>query len=1253
MSAPHAGIHVGDVAGNVAFSALGDIVGGDKIVVNTTIQISVDAVRLKPFVGASPYRGLNRFDQLSRATFFGRDEAVAKLVRKVEAAPTLLVLGASGSGKSSLVRAGLLPELTVRLGNPFRNFSFVPDVDPFESLRSSLIHGGFSQREVAELSSGDVERAIGTLSRLRKKGEQWLLFVDQFEEIFTRTPERVRERFLDFLLAFSRERDHPQRVVLAMRADFVERFAPFPEFARRVESNIEIVADMTKSELRLAIEQPAAQHGVVYEPGLTDEIIAAVVGQPGYLPLLQYALDLLWQAHPHLASERTLLAGVYREIGGATGALQRRAESVFSELSSVPATAGRRSDQDVARHVFLQLVDVTSSDAPESVPFRPVRRRVAKSVLVDAGESEVLQKLIDEKLVVSDRSTSGEGSAATVEIAHEALFLGWGRYKQWIAAAVRTIFFRNRLADDAERWERAREKDSSLAEDELWSGSRLTEALELRAVGDFNTIASELGERETTFLAASVARRDAAANAQAKARQRSIRLLVGGLVLALGLLSLSLYGLQLARQRRAEADAARNQEHEAKRRAEGMLMELTARSLFGVAQALPDDVANRTTRTLLAVQSLKTQSSFEAFQFLAQQLATLPPREERGWDAGQTIRAIAMSESGRNVATSDDVELIFWADGKEAKRFKSEAPANEQSRVAISASGQWLAWWQGRQLRIWDTTNWHEQQFDDVGLGMVRTLDFAGDDFLVVRWDGDFQPVEKLVQARLYEFEGVWRARFEMKGNLWSIASNTRGGHLQVVTTELGGEVRLWDWQKRALRQRVLWEKSGWTVALADGQLALNAARQIEHWRIDKEPPRLDFSFEPAEGDSLGTRAAFAGYGRYLVYADSGRIFRGNKELKGFADDLRPMASSRHSYEVVGVRPLERYGYGRRVTVRSLERPRREMAQLSANSPRRVAFFDDGKALASCSYQAVDVFDASATSPTARPSWQKLASVHMDACGSLAASARGRRVAAWSEQKLTLFVWGPTQWSDSPTSQSVDLGEPISGALFSNGGQMLAVLAKESVRFLSAADLKEAARITATDLITVRVSPDAKYVHLLTSIQCSESATLTSVREISTGKQVASIQSECAGKPRTETGDAKLASASYQWPQIEVLGSYRTKPLDDTWELELSSGLGIDDRGLKLTRNHRVLPLVDHEGKKVVDAAFSPDGRWLATVGDQESARIWALRDQDVVAEACARLDRNLTRLEWRMHVGAAPYQVTCEDLPPASEAPR
>ena len=152
QSSSRGGIHLGDVGGNVEFSALGDIVGGDKIVtITTTIQISAEVVTTRPLNDASPYRGLDRFEDRDTALFFGRDQLIKSLLTQLSSSPILLVLGASGSGKSSLVRAGLLPALSKLVGSSFRYFVLVPDVNPFESLRSSLISGGFSQSETKTL----------------------------------------------------------------------------------------------------------------------------------------------------------------------------------------------------------------------------------------------------------------------------------------------------------------------------------------------------------------------------------------------------------------------------------------------------------------------------------------------------------------------------------------------------------------------------------------------------------------------------------------------------------------------------------------------------------------------------------------------------------------------------------------------------------------------------------------------------------------------------------------------------------------------------------------------------------------------------------------------------------------------------------------------------------------------------------------------------------------------------------------------
>src|SRR5260221_1616222 len=218
---PPRGMHLGGVGGNVEFSALGDIVGGDNIVnITTTIQISAEVVTTRPLIVASPYRGLDRFEDRDKALFFGRDQLIKSLLTQLSSTSILLVLGASGSGKSSLIRAGLLPALSELVGSRFRYFVLVPDVDPFESLRSSLISSGFSQAETKTLRDSKPDAAVALIQRLQRSGDEWLLVFDQFYEIFSQTEETLRTKFVAALLAISREPTSTTKVVLAMRADF-------------------------------------------------------------------------------------------------------------------------------------------------------------------------------------------------------------------------------------------------------------------------------------------------------------------------------------------------------------------------------------------------------------------------------------------------------------------------------------------------------------------------------------------------------------------------------------------------------------------------------------------------------------------------------------------------------------------------------------------------------------------------------------------------------------------------------------------------------------------------------------------------------------------------------------------------------------------------------------------------------------------------------------------------------------------------
>ena len=302
-----------------------------------------------------------------------------------------------------------------------------------------------------------------------------------------------------------------------MRADFLDRFSPFPEFAKLIEKNISLVADMHADELRLAIEQPAAKHGVIFEQGLVEEIIKDVQGQAGSLPLLQYTLDLLWAEEERTEglNDRHLNANTYREIGGVRGALQKRAEEIYASFSDTADTNG--SAKEIVRRIFLRLVDIAGTGSDDTAS-RPVRRRTPIATFSTEQEPEILQALINQKLLVSNR----EGADATVEVAHEALFTSWERLKKWIEAGKQVIFVRNRLADDAGRWTQLRQKNSPGAEEELLIGSRLGQALEMRARGDFSTLLGGLSEVETQFLDVSAALRDLRTREEKERREREL-----------------------------------------------------------------------------------------------------------------------------------------------------------------------------------------------------------------------------------------------------------------------------------------------------------------------------------------------------------------------------------------------------------------------------------------------------------------------------------------------------------------------------------------------------------------------------------------------------------------------------------------------------------------------------------------------------------------------------------------------------------
>jgi DNA-binding SARP family transcriptional activator/WD40 repeat protein/energy-coupling factor transporter ATP-binding protein EcfA2 len=396
-----------------------------------------------------PYKGLARFETADAANFFGRERLVAELVARLAGARLLAVVGPSGSGKSSLVRAGLLPVLATGV---------LPGADRWRTV--TLCPGARPARELArQLRSSPVDGAADRL----------LVFVDQFEETYTHCDDAgERQEFVDRLVELA---EQPTAVVvLAVRADQLGSCAGYPGLADLLTGNDVLVGPMRDSELRRVVELPAKRVGLDVEAGLVEVIVADVAGRAGALPLLSTALAETWE----LRQDRTLTLTAYRAAGGVNGALARMAEDAYQ---SMPAGA-----RGAARRVLLRLCDAGDDGTID------LRRRLPMDEAApthDANVRTAVEILVDRRLLTVDRDS--------VEVAHEALLREWPRLRAWLDEDVHGRRLHRRLGDAARAWRAAGEDPS-----ELYRGTRLDGAVDWAAGHD-----ADLNMIEREFLDAS------------------------------------------------------------------------------------------------------------------------------------------------------------------------------------------------------------------------------------------------------------------------------------------------------------------------------------------------------------------------------------------------------------------------------------------------------------------------------------------------------------------------------------------------------------------------------------------------------------------------------------------------------------------------------------------------------------------------------------------------------------------------------
>ena len=468
--------------------------------------------------GQSPFLGLDAFDGTHAELFFGRDSEIHDLLSAMRRDNFLAIVGDSGSGKSSLIMAGLIPALhwgryrKDARQHPWRVMTLKPGSAPFDALAWCLAelnpHLDPSQRvglpaRFREALSQGSQGLLDCIGGVTEPRENILIVVDQFEELFTLTPSNSRLAFIEALLAaVDTKVRNDIHVIVTLRADFYSRCWEHPELPKRIAKNQFAAQRMASEKLHEVITKPLAVAGAKVDEGLVETLLHDVGDEPGNLPLLEFTLFLLWnrQCNGRLTFED------YRAIGRLRGALGTYADSVFNELNV--------KEQSLVRKIFLELTHI--SDGCEETRRRIARSEICSLKAKDVDANQVVDLLIRKRLVTASlESTDCDPLPSDMlEVSHEALIREWRQLRQWIDESRESLRIKRKFSDAEADW-RNHGKPQSF----LYPGERLAE-IEDWAKNNSDDVTARL----ELYLSESIAERDRRAKEALVAKRRIERL---------------------------------------------------------------------------------------------------------------------------------------------------------------------------------------------------------------------------------------------------------------------------------------------------------------------------------------------------------------------------------------------------------------------------------------------------------------------------------------------------------------------------------------------------------------------------------------------------------------------------------------------------------------------------------------------------------------------------------------------------------
>jgi WD40 repeat protein/tRNA A-37 threonylcarbamoyl transferase component Bud32 len=1237
------------------------------------------AAAARRVVSVCPYRGLRAFREEDAAFFVGRDAFAHRLLETVLGRSLAAIVGTSGSGKSSVVQAGLVPLLR-RQRPPERTWEFIwftPGSRPFHRLGAAIIpflESGLTETDrlteaqklgdrlaaqevhLQDVGARIVEKSEGT--------DRLLIVVDQFEELFTLTPGGDRQFFVNILL--ENLDTGPVSLLLALRADFYGHAVSLSrDLTDQLEHSIINLGPMTLDELKRAVVEPANQVGLEFEQGLVERILDDLKGEPGNLALLEFALTELWNGR-----EGALLAhGAYESIGRVAGAIAKRAEAEFNKFTS--------SQQAEVRRVFTRLVRAAQ---PEE-GGEDTRQRADLNEFAEQGQ-EVVRRLAaaETRLLVTGRDDST--GKQTVEVAHEALIRRWDRFRDWVNEDREFLRWRQRLRAAVADWERAGRDEGTL----------LPKTLLAEAEGWAQRRAGDLSPDEEAFIKAG--------------RERQI--------------------VEEQRWKELYEEAERQRQI------------AVARRLAAQSDLLRDQQPALLERSvLLAVESMRRLPLLENDQALRQGLALLPKTLVTLLHQGQ-VCTVAFSPDGRYLATggdepaflSDDEDLptghnvssaaepktrkdivrpcagtarVFeLGSGKEVVRFSHKGSVftvafSPDACCLATGSGEKAAfehrWGATRsiplgsadpkfpgEVRVFDITKGRQMLAQMSPQGWVVSVVFSPDGRYVATGSHDqtarvFEVASGKEMARVSHQSGVTAVTFSPDGRF--VASASIDNTSRVFRAMGGKEVaRL---SHEAGVEHVVFSPDGCYVATGSGD---HTARVFEA-TSGKEVARFNHQ--------AGVHwVGFTADGRHLATASSDQTVRvfevsSAKEVVLLSHHLGvplPSADWRYEATVSGEtarlfdtaagNEVARLAHQSTVNYVTFGPDRGHVATGSADKKARVFDFANRNEMARLSHQR-PVYGA-AFSPdgayvvmggedeVARvfevESSKEIALLRHEgeAFGSMAFSADGRYVATGKSYSPWVQVF------DAVTGREVArLGNQGPGAVaFSPDGRYVAMGTHRGTAWVyEVAKGNEVAHFRQSG--AVAFSPDGRYLaagpsvfELASGREVARSghkafvhavAFSADVRYAATGShdQTARVVEVRSGK--------ELARLSYEAP----VGPVAFSPDGRYVAMASANSVGL----LDVARREEVARL-SHQGR-VLALWFSADAGHLTTgscAGQAILSRVsvlsgvndviisrHALRPEDLITEACSRLSRNLTQEEWLQYFPNESYHKTCPNL--------